>query len=85
MKACPYNLFWTNEKEHETCNLEVELNSVLWNTFFFVECTMEYFIHLKQTLYLVNFEDPIYKSLENHDPSIHENYDVYLLVVYSSF
>ena len=46
---------------------------------------MEYFIHLKQTLYLVNFEDPIYKSLENHDPSIHEDYDVYLLVVYSSF
>ena len=75
MKACPYNLFWTNEKEHETCNLEVELNSVLWNTL----------SHLKQTLYLVNFEDPIYKSLENHDPSIHENYDVYLLVVYSSF
>ena len=46
---------------------------------------MEYFIHLKQTLYLVNFEDPIYKSLENHDPSIDKNYDVYLLVVYSSF
>ena len=75
MKACPYNLFWTNEKEHETCNLEVELNSVLWNTL----------SHLKVTLYLVNFGDPIYKSLENHDPSIHENYDVYLLVVYNSF
>ena len=51
------------------------LLNVLWNTL----------SHLKQTLYLVNFEDPIYKSLENHDPSIHENYDVYLLVVYSSF
>ena len=78
MKACLtiyFGLFWTNEKEHETCNLEGELNSVLWNTL----------SHLKQTLYLVNFEDPIYKSLENHDPSIHENYDVYLLVVYSSF
>ena len=86
MKACPYNLFWTNEKEHETCNLEVELNSVLWNTFFFLlNVLWNTLSHLKQTLYLVNFEDPIYKSLENHDPSIHENYDVYLLVVYSSF
>ena len=47
MKACLtiyFGLFWTNEKEHETCNLEVELNSVLWNTFYFAECTMEYFI-----------------------------------------
>ena len=68
-------LLWTNVKEHETCNLEVELNSVLWNTL----------SHLKQTLYLVNFEDPIYKSLENHDPSVHENFDVYVLVACSSF
>ena len=55
MKACLtiyFGLFWTNEKEHETCNLEVELNSVLWNTL----------SHLKETLYLVNFKDPIYKS-----------------------
>ena len=55
MKACLtiyFGLFWTNEKEHETCNLEGELNSVLWNTL----------SHPKETLYLVNFKDPIYKS-----------------------
>ena len=62
------------------------LSSLFWTSqAIFYPVLLNTLSHLKQTLYLVNFKDPIYKSLENHDPSIHENYDVYLLVVYSSF